>query len=102
VFVRYLRDMRPSAAGWVTSEAGTGVDATPGEWVSTRTAAQMLGVSERTMQSCMGDPVWREREWGAEFAGWRRKPVTRRVIYQLRRSSVQQKIGRFDAPETSQ
>jgi len=67
---------------------------TSGEWMSVAEAARMLEVSARTIQRSLADESQRAREWGAEGEGWRRKPLSTRGIYQLRRSWVARKAGR--------
>ncbi len=59
------------------------------QWMSTREAAAALGVSESTVYRSLTDPADADREWGA--GNWRRKPVARRTIYQVRRSAVDAK-----------
>lgn len=68
-----------------------------GEWMSVTEAAAALEVSTRTVQRSLADEVQRGEEWGAEGAGWRYKPLSRRGIYQLRRSAVLKKAGRPEA-----
>ncbi|TDB82601.1 hypothetical protein E1091_18690 [Micromonospora fluostatini] len=63
-------------------------------WISPREAAELLEVSERTVQRSLQDEEQRAREWGAEGEGWRHKPLSTRGLYQLRRSVVERKAGR--------
>lgn len=58
------------------------------EWISGDEAAELLGVSRTTVYRSLADDAVRQQEWGDEGAGWRRKPLSRRGIYQLRRSAV--------------
>lgn len=53
----------------------------------------MLAVSRATVVRSLTDPVKRLREWGEEGAGWRRKPLSSRGDYQLRRAVVETKAG---------
>jgi hypothetical protein len=64
-----------------------------GEWMSVAEAAQLLEVTPRTVQRSLSSDERRLREWGSENGGWRRKPLSDRTIYQLRRSIVLQKAG---------
>lgn len=68
------------------------------EWMSVTEAADALEVSARTVQRSLADEQQREQEWGAEGDGWRYKPLSRRGIYQLRRSAVLRKAGRPEHP----
>ena len=61
--------------------------------MSVREAAAALEVSDRTVQRSLADEAHRAEEWGAEGEGWRYKPLSRRGIYQLRRSWVARKAG---------
>lgn len=61
--------------------------------MSVREAAAALEVSDRTVQRSLADTEHRAEEWGEEGQGWRYKPLSRRGIYQLRRSWVTQKAG---------
>lgn len=65
--------------------------------MSVREAADALEVSDRTVQRSLADEMQRAEEWGDEGTNWRYKPLSRRGIYQLRRSAVLKKAGR---PET--
>lgn len=65
-------------------------------WISPAEAAELLEISARTVQRSLQDEDQRDREWGAEGAGWRYKPLSTRGAYQLRRSTVMKKAG---APE---
>ncbi|MEU4777449.1 hypothetical protein [Micromonospora sp. NPDC023633] len=62
-------------------------------WISPKEAAELLEVSERTVQRSLQDPDQRAREWGGEGEGWRFKPLSTRGAYQLRRSAVERKAG---------
>ncbi|MEU5945157.1 hypothetical protein ABZ793_06290 [Micromonospora sp. NPDC047465] len=66
-------------------------------WISPREAADLLEVSERTVQRSLQDEGQRAREWGAEGEGWRYKPLSTRGAYQLRRSAVLAKAGQPEA-----
>lgn len=66
------------------------------EWMSVAEAAQVLEVTARTVQRSLADDERREREWGSENVGWRRKPLAERTIYQLRRTAVLRKAGQTD------
>jgi len=63
------------------------------EWVSVTEAAEILGVSRSTVLRSLQDPQRRAVAWGAEGDGWRRKPLSPRGDYQLRRSRVLEKAG---------
>ncbi|MGX4657126.1 hypothetical protein ACWCHM_26255 [Micromonospora sp. SCSIO 07396] len=67
-----------------------------GEWMSVTEAAAALEVSTRTVQRSLADEEQRAEEWGDEGTGWRYKPLSRRGIYQLRRSAVLRKAGQPD------
>lgn len=71
------------------------------DWMSVAEAAQVLEVTARTVQRSLADDERREREWGNENDGWRRKPLAERTIYQLRRSAVLRKAGRTDHSDES-
>ncbi|MFF0721365.1 hypothetical protein [Micromonospora sp. NPDC003816] len=62
--------------------------------MSVREAAAALEVSDRTVQRSLADEEQRAEEWGAEGEGWRYKPLSRRGIYQLRRTEVLKKAGK--------
>ena len=66
--------------------------------MSVREAADALEVSDRTVQRSLADEEQRAVEWGAEGTGWRYKPLSRRGIYQLRRSAVMRKAGHPEHP----
>jgi len=53
------------------------------DWISGKEAAEILGVSESTVYRSLADPDTREEMWGKEGSGWRRKPLSRRGIYQV-------------------
>lgn len=59
------------------------------DWVSTPEVARLLGVSESTVYRSLADPVTADSEWGA--GNWRRKPLVRRPIFQVRRAAVLRK-----------
>lgn len=59
------------------------------EWVSTPEAARLLGVSESTVYRSLADPETADAEWGP--GNWRRKPLVRRPIFQVRRSVLERK-----------
>ncbi|MFI1197671.1 hypothetical protein ACH4T9_31045 [Micromonospora sp. NPDC020750] len=63
-------------------------------WISPKEAAELLEISERTVQRSLQDEDQRAREWGAEGEGWRYKPLSTRGLYQLRRTVVERKAGR--------
>jgi transposase len=60
-------------------------------WVSTPEIARLLGVSESTVYRSLADPETADREWGA--GNWRRKPLLRRAVFQVKRSIVLAKAG---------
>lgn len=62
--------------------------------MSVAEAAQILEVSDRTVQRSLKDEAQRAEEWGDEGDGWRYKPLSRRGIYQLRRDRVFKLAGR--------
>jgi hypothetical protein len=64
------------------------------EWVGLAEAAAILEVPLRTMQRSLSEDDRRASEWGDEGEGWRLKPLSKRRIYQLRRSKVLQKAGK--------
>ncbi|MGC4769180.1 hypothetical protein ACLQ25_09395 [Micromonospora sp. DT44] len=64
------------------------------DWMSVRETADALEVSDRTVQRSLADDEQRAEEWGDEGDGWRYKPLSRRGIYQLRRSLVMKKAGK--------
>ena len=55
-------------------------------------AAKLLGVSESTIYRWTSDPAIANEEWGRENVGWRRKPRTRRKVFQIHRTAVQAKL----------
>ncbi|MEW2442764.1 hypothetical protein [Micromonospora marina] len=62
-------------------------------WLSAAEAAELLEVSERTVQRSLTDEEQRQAEWGDEGQGWRYKPLSTRRTYQLRRTWVERKAG---------
>ncbi|XTZ18210.1 hypothetical protein ACQSSU_12950 [Micromonospora echinospora] len=62
--------------------------------MSVAEAAEALEVSTRTVQRSLADEEQRAEEWGAEGEGWRYKPLSRRGIYQLRRTRVMRMAGK--------
>lgn len=68
-------------------------------WVSTAHAAAIIGVSESTVYRslCDDNAAQRAEWWGAEGVGWRRKPLSRRGIFQVSRQRAQElAAGRRD------
>lgn len=61
------------------------------DWVGTPEVARLLGVSESTVYRSLADPATADAEWGA--GNWRRKPLVRRAIFQVRRSAVDRKAA---------
>lgn len=64
--------------------------------MSVAEAAAVLEVSPRTVQRSLADAEQRAEEWGEEGDGWRHKPLSRRGIYQLRRSRVMRMAGKSE------
>lgn len=60
------------------------------EWISTRAAADRLGVAESTVYRWLADETVRAEMWGTEGVGWRYRPALRRRIYQVSRKRVEQ------------
>lgn len=60
------------------------------EWLSLKAAALKLGVSESTVYRIVKEPETADTEYGP--GNWRRRPNTRRVIYQLRASRVDELV----------
>jgi hypothetical protein len=60
--------------------------------MSTAEAADLLGVSDRSVQRSLQDPDQRSIEWGDEGVGWRVKPLLRRKVYQVSRRAVERKL----------
>lgn len=71
--------------------------------MSTKEVADLLEISERTVQRSLDDPATADREWGKD--GWREKPLSLRRIVQVRRSAAEAKaqsgarrpLGEMDA-----
>lgn len=57
-----------------------------GDWISGAEAAEIMGVHRNTVLASLKDPTIRAAKWGAEGEGWRRKPLSRRGIYQVDRA----------------
>lgn len=60
-----------------------------GEWMSTKEVADLLEVSERTVQRSLATTEDADRNWGKN--GWREKPLSLRRIVQVRRSAAEAK-----------
>lgn len=60
------------------------------EWISGQDAATILGVSKSTVYRTLTDPESRAETWGAEGVGWRRKPLSRRGIFQVSRQRAEE------------
>lgn len=60
------------------------------EWLSTKESATLLEVSESTMLRVLSDAATADAEFGP--GNWRLKPLSRRRIYQVRRSAVEMRI----------
>jgi hypothetical protein len=54
-----------------------------GDWISGTEAAEIMGVHRNTVLRSLQDDAQRTEQWGAENVGWRRKPLSRRGIYQV-------------------
>lgn len=67
-----------------------GVAVSEPDWISGIDAAAILGVSKATVYRSLADEVRRIQEWGAEGVGWRRKPLSRRGIFQVSRQRAEQ------------
>lgn len=63
------------------------------EWISTREAAAVLGVSESSVYRSLRDEQVRDVRWGEEGVGWRRKPLSARGIYQVSRQRAEELAG---------
>jgi excisionase family DNA binding protein len=59
------------------------------EWIGGGEAAEILGVGRTTVYRSLRDVELREQQWGREGEGWRYKPLTRRRIFQVRRSRAE-------------
>lgn len=60
------------------------------EWISGDEAATILGVSRSTVYRSLTDEDERARQWGTENVGWRYKPLSRRLIFQVSRTRTEQ------------
>lgn len=67
------------------------------EWISTAQAAEILGVSESTVYRSLAEDADPHPNDVYGPDGYRRKPLTRRRIMQIRRSRVVALTG--DTPE---
>lgn len=70
-----------------------------GDWISGAEAAGIIGVSRSTILRSLTDAPWRAQWWGDEGKGWRSKPLSRRVIYQVSRARAEE-IARSEAQPT--
>jgi uncharacterized protein YndB with AHSA1/START domain len=63
------------------------------DWISGSDAATILEVSESTVYRSLVDPATRQEWWGDEGKGWRRKPLSRRRIFQVSRARAVELAG---------
>ncbi len=65
---------------------------TVSDWIGTGDAAAIVGVSESTVYRSLRDDNAEQRAewWGKENEGWRRKPLSRRGIFQVSRKRAEE------------
>lgn len=70
------------------------------DWISGQDAAVILGISRTAVWRTLVDEAARAETWGAEGVGWRRKPLSRRGIFQVSRARAEElAAGPDDHPE---
>lgn len=67
------------------------------DWISGAVAADIIGVSRRTVLRSLTDEADRAEQWGEENVGWRYKPLSRRGAYQVSRVRAEE-IARGTGP----
>lgn len=68
------------------------------EWLSTKETAALLEVSESTILRSFVTPEAANEMWGGRD-NWRRKPVVRRTIWQVRRTRVEKMLHEPDSAD---
>lgn len=69
------------------------------EWISTREAATLLGVSESTVYRSLIDAAVANEQWGR--GNWKTQPLAKRRIFRIKRSRVEE-IKTASEPEPSE
>lgn len=62
---------------------------TMGDWISGAEAADIIGVHRNTVYRSLRDPQQRALWWGTQGEGWRTKPLSTRLVYEVSRARVE-------------
>jgi hypothetical protein len=69
-----------------------------GDWISGAEAAGIIGVHRNTVYRSLEDEERRAEEWGEEGVGWRHKPLSKRIIFQVSRARAEKLAGEGSSP----
>ncbi len=60
-----------------------------GDWISGADAAEIVGVHRNTVYRSLRDPDQRALWWGERGEGWRTKPLSARLVYEVSRERAE-------------